>query len=200
MCWKWTVLFHVVSLLLHIWTSWHLEGNAPPSPWPRPSPGHLGRWAQPLTARSSCQILSLNNPPPLISEMNLPFQRICEELRRFWCYFFEPTCAYARWAHMHCFLYVWMSVTRPKFISLKPLHLGLWNLVWAWTWMTQRSTLKVKVIGQRSRSPSQKAWFEAHLTGLQIMWEVKGHMGQWWHGSRSKVIRSMSGLCPWPRP
>ena len=40
--------------------------------------------------------------------------------------------------------------------------------------MTQRSTLKVKVIGQRSRSPGQKMLFEAHLTGfIQIMYEVK---------------------------
>ena len=44
--------------------------------------------------------------------------------------------------------------------------------------------------GQRSRSPGQKKrYFRSHLTILQVIFEVKGHVGQGQrsHGSRSKV-------------
>ena len=37
-----------------------------------------------------------------------------------------------------------------KIICQEPFHLGSPNLVRAWVWMTLRSTLKFKVIGQRS--------------------------------------------------
>ncbi len=47
---------------------------------------------------------------------------------------FEPTCAYAWWAHMHCFPSVCPSVchwtknqTRKKFISQKVLQIGVWK-------------------------------------------------------------------------
>ncbi len=40
-----------------------------------------------------------------------------------------------------------------------------------------------------SRSPGHKCDFRSHLTVLQVMFEIKGHMGQGQrsHGSRSKV-------------
>ena len=37
---------------------------------------------------------------------------------------FEPICAYTRCAQMHHILSVYTSVTRSKFISHQPLHLG----------------------------------------------------------------------------
>ena len=61
---------------------------------------------------------------------------------------FEPTCAYARWAPMHHFLYVWMDVC-----DLTKIHI----LVRAWTWHGMEN-LEVDPgnQGQRSRSPGQK--------------------------------------------
>ena len=57
--------------------------------------------------------------------------------------------------------------------------------------MTPRSTLKVKAIGQRSRSPGQSRDLRFHLTGVQVMLGVKGDMGQDQrsHGSRAKVTK-----------
>ena len=82
--------------------------------------------------------------------------------------------------------------TLPKFISPKVFRLGSRNLVRGWTWMTPRLTLKVNVIGQRSRSSSQKTWFDAsfdRLTGN--LW------GQESHGSRSKVTWIKVKGRPW---
>ena len=117
----------------------------------------------------------------------------------FWAHLcvFEPTCAYAWWALMHRFLSVWPSmtrpkVTRPKIISQQPFNLGSWNLVRTLMWMTLMSTLWIKVIGQRSRSPGQKTLFEVsfdHLTAT--LW------GQGLHGSRSKVIWVKAKGQPW---
>ncbi len=52
---------------------------------------------------------------------------------------FEPTCAYARWAHMHRFLSVCLSVcnltkiqTRKKLISQKVFKLQAWNFDTLW--------------------------------------------------------------------
>ena len=93
------------------------------------------------------------------------------------------------WAHLcvctvgsYASLSVCLSVTRPKFIFHEPLHLGSWNLARPWTWMTPRSTLIFKVIGQRSRSLGQKTSFEASFDRLT---------GCYWrsHGSSSKVTR-----------
>ncbi len=55
--------------------------------------------------------------------------------------------------------------------------------------MNLRSTLKVKVKGQGHQGKNRD--LGPHLTGLQGMLEVKGHMGQGQrsHGSRSKVTR-----------
>ena len=52
--------------------------------------------------------------------------------------------------------------------------------------MTPRSTLNVKVIGQRSRSAGH---LRPHFTGLRVIFEVKSHVGQGQnsHRSRSKV-------------
>ena len=81
---------------------------------------------------------------------------------------FEPTCVYAQWALMHHFLYGcdWTkSQTGPKVTvihiskSIAPSLLGSQNLVRAWTGTTPRLTLRVRVIGQRSRSPGQKTLF-----------------------------------------
>ncbi len=117
---------------------------------------------------------------------------------------FEPTCAYARWAHMHHFpsvsLPVYLSVTWPKLVDHKSLDqnsylkkLGSWNLVRACMWIPPRSTLKVKVMGQRSRSSGQKVFgsFLCCLTGNVLTFKVKGHMGggQTSQGLRSKVTR-----------
>ncbi len=43
-----------------------------------------------------CSTVSLSGPP----------RDICTQLYRYSCTIFEPTCAYARWALMHRFLYV----------------------------------------------------------------------------------------------
>ncbi len=48
------------------------------------------------------------------------------------------------------------KVTWPKVISQQPFNLGSWNLVITLKWMTPRLTSRIKVIGQRSRSPGQK--------------------------------------------
>ena len=58
------------------------------------------------------------------------------------------------------------------------------------SWMAPRSTLKVKVIGQRSRSRGQIRDFRPHLTGSWVILEVKGHMGKGLRSlrSRSKVM------------
>ncbi len=106
--------------------------------------------------------------------------------------FFEPTCAYARWAHMHHFASVcdWTKSDLSKVISMKPLDLQSPNLVRAWTCMTPRSPLSVRVIGQRSRSQGQNAWFLVsnyifigQCIKVKGTWvEVKGHLGQ---GQRS---------------
>ncbi len=63
--------------------------------------------------------------------------------------------------------------------------------------MTPMLTLKVMVIGQRSRSPGQKNMIAGtirrpyrHSLRSRVTWvKVKGHMGQGQrsHGSRSKV-------------
>ena len=55
--------------------------------------------------------------------------------------------------------------------------------------MTPRSTLKVKVIGQRSRSPGLKS-FRVLYCPMSNVVMVKGHMGQrqMLIGSRSKVV------------
>ncbi len=62
-------------------------------------------------------------------------------------------------------------------------------MVRAWVWMTPRLTLKVRVMGQRSKSPGKKNDFKLDLTILQVVLGVNGHMGQgqrsYW--SRSKV-------------
>ncbi len=119
---------------------------------------------------------------------------------------FEPTCAHARWALMRRLLSVRLckltrtkvtrknvtrkNVTRKKIISQQPFNLGSWNLVSTWTWMTPKLTLRVRVIGQRSRSRGKK---KTLFTTLLVIFEVKGHMGQ---GQRStlkvkvKVTRS----------
>ena len=47
--------------------------------------------------------------------------------------------------------------------------------------MTQRSTLMVRVKGQGHQV--KKQYFRSHLTVLQVIFEVKGHMGQ---GQRSR--------------
>ncbi len=104
----------------------------------------------------------------------------------------EHTCAYARWAHMHRFLYVRLSVclsvcdltkiqtrpkvTRQKFISLEPFEVASWNSVWWWMLMVSRSCLKLKVIGQWSSSPYEKYDFHA-LCFVYLICnpEVKGH-------------------------
>ncbi len=68
-----------------------------------------------------------------------------------------------------------MSVTRTKFISHEPLHIGPWNMVRAWTWVTLRSTLRFKVKGQGHQV--KKRVLRPHLTGLQVKLQVKDHMG-----------------------
>ena len=78
------------------------------------------------------------------------------------------------------------------------MDLGSPNMVRAWTWMTPTSTLKVRAIGQKSRSPGQKnitsvlfdrfTWSWSHGSGSQVTWvKLKGHMvqGKRSHGSRS---------------
>ena len=111
--------------------------------------------------------------------------------------FIEPTCAYARWAHMHRNLYVCdltkiqtgPKFTRKKVISQELFNLGSPNLVKAWTWMTSILTLRIRVIGQRSRSRGKKKhYFRSHYTILQVIYKVKGPMdrGQRSAGSGSK--------------
>ena len=87
--------------------------------------------------------------------------------------FIEPTCAYARWAHMHRFLSVWPSVwldqnsldkKSKQILSQQPFNLGSWNLVRPLTLMTPRLTLRVKVIGPGHQV--KKRYFRSHLTIL----------------------------------
>ncbi len=66
------------------------------------------------------------------------------------------------------------KITLPKFISQKVMYLGPWNLVRAWMWMTQRSTMEVRVIRQRSRSSGQKMIFQVSFNSLTGDL-VKGH-------------------------
>ncbi len=54
------------------------------------------------------------------------------------------------------------NVTRKKFLSQEPLDLWSPNFVWWWVWTISKLCVKLKVIGQRSRSPCWKTWF-SHL-------------------------------------
>ena len=124
-------------------------------------------------------------------------------------------CTVGSYASLSVCLSVCLSVTRPKitrkkFISCKPFDIYPPNLDRGCIWMPSRLILKVKVIGQRSRSPGQKTWFyKSHmfhnrLTGNvqgQGSWDrVKGHLGQ---GQRSswlnlglRVMILAGGLTP----
>ena len=102
---------------------------------------------------------------------------------------FEPTCAHARWALMHRFPSVrhWTKSTRKKIISWERLNIQAPNLVRAWTWVTPRSTLKVKVIGQGHQV--KKCDFRSDFTVLLAM-----GLRSMLHKLRSKVtwVRSRS--------
>ncbi len=76
---------------------------------------------------------------------------------------FEPTCAYAQWAHMHRFLSglekkIW---TRVKFISPKVLKVGIPKVTW----------LKVKGVGQGQmiRVPNKGRWAHDNVKLLHLL-------------------------------
>ncbi len=56
---------------------------------------------------------------------------------------FEPTCAHARWAHMHCILSVCMSVTWPKFRLDKKSQSGYLALLCWGKWVDFKSNIRL---------------------------------------------------------
>ena len=116
------------------------------------------------------------------------------------------------WAHLcvcmvgsYASYCVCMSVTWPKFrlevksldlISQEPITWGSWTLVRTWTWMALRSILRVRVIGQRSRSPGQNSSFQVSFysfTGNGT--RVKGAPVQ---GQRSFSLKCVESACNSP--
>ena len=104
---------------------------------------------------------------------------------------------------LSCLWEKWLD--SDSYLSLKLfVLLGSPNLNRAWTWMVIRSTPKVRVIGQRSRPPGKKKWFQvlfdcftgnvggqtSHRSGSKVMWvKIKRSCG-----SRSNVTRVKASL------
>ncbi len=118
------------------------------------------------------------------------------EAFHFCLWFIEPTCAHLSPPVSVCLTR--KKVTRKKFISQKLLIIGSLNFVRTWTWMTPMLTSKVRVIGQRSRSPGQKNMISGPIRPpyrqslrSRVTWvKVKGHMGQ---GQRSILKVKVKG-------
>ncbi len=123
----------------------------------------------------------------MITQSFSPFFNLCYILIKMSVY----SCTVGSYASASLCLSVQVTSKR----SLVKIHIsatfGSWNLVRTLTLMTPRLTLRVKVTYQRDVN------FRSHLTILQLMFEVNGHMGQGQSSAlKVKVMRSdvISGL------
>ena len=92
---------------------------------------------------------------------------------------------------MHHFLYVWMDVCDVTKIHV---YLTAWHMARACKWISLRSSLEVKVIGQRSRPLGRKTYFQVsfHREGFD-MWSSNLVWALTWMTLRSTLEVKVKG-------